>query len=197
MAPRAGGIVLAGGLSRRMGAHKSGVLLHGKSLLAHVVDRISPQVKKIAISRAHNELAQFADSIPHLDDGDFPGQGPLAGILAGLKWARQSGLDALLCVPVDTPFLPGDLAKQLRKKEAAIVVAASNSRIHPTVSLWSVDRASILETHLRQTNDRSVRTFLHTQNYEVCEYPSPSSGVDPFFNINTPDDLEKAHIYAR
>ncbi|KEO61826.1 molybdenum cofactor guanylyltransferase MobA [Thioclava indica] len=178
------GLILAGGQGRRMGGvDKAQVLLAGRPLIAHVTDRLAPQVARLAVS-SNRAPAQFAP-LPVLPDApERLGEGPLAGLLAGLEWAVQSGADALICVPVDTPFLPRDLVAHLAGPDVAI--ACSNGRAHPSVGYWPVSkRAEIAQ--LFGAGERRLR--MAAQGAREVDF---SAGPDPFANLNTPDDLAKA-----
>ncbi|HEY8609869.1 MAG TPA: molybdenum cofactor guanylyltransferase MobA, partial [Roseomonas sp.] len=135
------GVVLAGGLARRMGGGDKTLLpLNGRPMLAHLLDRLSPQVAAVVLN-ANGDPSRFAIAAPGLPvvpDGvpGFPG--PLAGILAGMDHAAGLGLDWVLSVPGDTPLIPSDLAARLHQGRAPIACAASCGRVHPPVALWPV-----------------------------------------------------------
>ncbi|MEH6775965.1 MAG: molybdenum cofactor guanylyltransferase MobA, partial [Cereibacter changlensis] len=133
------GVILAGGEGRRMGgADKALLPLAGRSLLAHVRDRLEPQVEALALS-ANGDAARFAGfGLPVLTDA--APQGPLSGVLAALDWAAAQGADAVVSASVDTPFLPGDLVPQLwLAGDGGLAVAECGGRLHPTCALWPVD----------------------------------------------------------
>ena len=192
------GLVLAGGLARRMGGrHKAFVELADKPLVAHVTERLRPQVAHLAISaNAEREcLRAYADVV--LPD-PVPGfVGPLAGVLAGLEWLRETHPDIswLLSVPVDTPFLPPDLAERLWRAvtagEADMAVAASNNdRMHPVIALWPVHIAEALRRALVEEGLRKAADFL--SRHRLARVPFEARHADPFFNINSMQDLEHA-----
>src|SRR5579859_1574255 len=148
------GLVLAGGLARRMGGGDKALLpLAGRPLLAHVLDRV--RLGPIAIS-ANGDPARFSQfGLPVLPDGIPDQAGPLAGILAGLEWAAAlPEVDHLISVPADTPFLPPDLvARLIAARDAAdaeIALAASGGRLHPVVGLWPVALAADLRRALEE-----------------------------------------------
>lgn len=196
---KVGCVLLAGGLGTRMGGTDKAMLqLGGRPLLAHVIDRMAPQVEKLAIN-ANGDVARFAAyGLPVIADpmAGFPG--PLAGILAGLRWAASCNLPLLVSVPVDTPFLPQDLAagfvEAVDMAGAEIAVAVSEGRPHPTASLWPVHIADDLETAL-QGGTRRIKEFM--QDYRVIEVAFATEAIDPFFNVNVPDDLARAEAALR
>jgi len=193
------GIVLAGGQSKRMGADKALVMLGANTLIDHSVARLRPQVAALAIN-ANCDPARFAQfGVPILSD-PIPGfQGPLAGILAGMRWAQQAGKSFAATVPADTPFAPGNLVARLRAGigDAEIAVATSRDGTdHPTVALWRVSLAEDLASWLEQGSDRAVRTWIGARRASRVEFPDDAGG-DPFFNVNTPADLETAAARLR
>ena len=135
------GVILAGGQGRRMGgADKALLRLAGRTLVAHAVDRLEPQVERLAINAngAPERFATFA--LPVLADDDP--QGPLSGVLAGLAWAGAAGADAVVTVAVDCPFFPGDLVPRLalaaETSAGGVALARSGGNDHPTFGLWPV-----------------------------------------------------------
>ena len=180
------GLVLAGGQGRRMGgADKALMQLCGRPLLAHVLARLAPQVAACALS-ANGDPARFAAfGLPVLLDS-VPGRGPLAGVLAGLLWAQGLGAEALLTVPVDTPFIPADLAARLSPAPAA---AAWGEARHHLVALWPVAFAGSLAAHLAGPGDDSVRRALALAGARYVAFPGET---DPFLNLNTPCQLAVA-----
>lgn len=192
--PPVAGVILAGGQSRRMGRDKALAVLGGRPLIAHVAARLRPQVTALAIS-ANGEPARFADlGVPILPDPIVGFPGPLAGVLAGLIWARRSGESLLATVPVDTPFLPHDLVARLTAAlgdaEAAVATSQGGAD-HPTVALWRTDLADDLAAWLAGGGDRAVRAW-HSGRRTLNVVFADGGGDDPFFNINTPADLDRA-----
>jgi molybdopterin-guanine dinucleotide biosynthesis protein A len=186
------GVVLAGGQSSRMGGgDKCLKQLGSRTLLGHVLDRLRPQVAAMVLN-ANGDAARFdgydvqvvADSVP-----DFAG--PLAGILAGLDWARTMNADWAVSTAADAPFLPRDLVDRLQqgRDAARIAVAASGGWRHPTTALWPVDLADELRKAL-QAGERKIDRF--TARYAVAPVTFDTDPVDPFFNINTPEELAEA-----
>ena len=180
------GLVLAGGRARRMGGvDKALVDFDGEPLGARVCRRFRPQVSALAVAGAMRP--GFPAEVAWLDDGAFAGLGPLAGILAGLRWAAGRGAMNLATVPVDVPFLPPDLAERLATTDR-LAFAAVAGRTHWAIGRWPVDLADALQAHLAGARDRSVRGFA-----DVCGFGEVAFGPgDPFFNVNTPEDLDEA-----
>jgi len=186
------GILLAGGLATRMGGgDKSLKLLGGRPILAHVIDRIRPQVSALALNAngdparlAEWGLAVVPDAIP-----DFPG--PLAGIHAGMVWAGVYGITDIVSIPTDTPFLPADLIDRLlaARGDADIAVARSEGQPHPVVALWPIRLAD----ELHQLVDGGMRRVTEfAGRHKVAHADFPVGEIDPFLNINHPEDLERA-----
>ena len=187
------GVILAGGLSRRMGGGDKGLsLLGGRTILERIAARLRPQVRALFLN-ANGDAARFeALSLPILPDGvpDFPG--PLAGVLAGLDHAAQAGFDEVAVVPCDAPFLPADLVARLRAGTQAGrgAVAVSAGRRHPTASLWPVDLRTTLRKALVEEDQRRVETILRQHDFaEVAWVAEP---FDPFVNVNDPDGMAEA-----
>jgi molybdopterin-guanine dinucleotide biosynthesis protein A len=187
-------VVLAGGLARRMGGGDKPLrVLGGRALLEHVLDRVRPQVRAVALS-ANGDPARFAPwGLPVLADA-LPGYpGPLAGVLAGMRWAATLGAVDVLSVPADTPFLPVDLVAGLAAARLAagvpIACAASLGRTHPVVALWPAALADALEAALRE-GTRKVERWAAEQGVASAEFEAV--GGDPFFNVNSPEELAEA-----
>lgn len=192
-AARPAGLVLAGGLARRMGGGDKALrMLAGRPLLDHVLARLAPQAGPVALS-ANGDPARFAAwGLPVLADTvpDFPG--PLAGILAGLRWAGRLGVAEVLVVPTDTPFLPADLLARLRagRGAAMLACATSDGRVHPVVGLWRAALANPLEAALR-AGERRVMGWMRARGLAEVPFPPGPEG-DPFANLNTPEELAAA-----
>lgn len=186
-------VILAGGLSRRMGGGDKALLpFHGRPLLAHVVARLGPQATPLAIN-ANGDPSRFAAfGLPVLPD-PIPGHpGPLAGLLAALIWARALGAPAVLTAPADAPFLPPDLLQRLSEVDLP-AIAASGGRLHPVVGLWPVT----LETPLRETlADGRLRVldFALSQGVRQVDFLVREGAPDPFLNLNTPQDFAAARL---
>jgi molybdopterin-guanine dinucleotide biosynthesis protein A len=186
------GVILAGGLSRRMGGGDKPLLpLAGRPLLAHVIERLRPQVGALAVNANGNatRFAPFGLEVVADDSADFAG--PLAGILAAMNWAKRlhPSAAAVLTVPADTPFLPRDLASRL-KAAGAPSLARSGGRIHPVVGLWPLRLRDDLQRALRGEGIRKVEDW--TARFDPAIVDFEAGAIDPFFNINTPEDLARA-----
>jgi molybdenum cofactor guanylyltransferase len=195
------GIVLAGGKSSRMGGGDKALLpLGGRPLLAHVIGRLLPQVAEIVLN-ANDDLGRFAAlGLPLIADRLHGQMGPLAGIHAGLAWAKANRPDSrfIITVAADTPFFPADLVSRLcaatDKANPTLVVARSDSGVHPVFGLWPVSLAAHLEDSLRR-GARKALDFVAAHRAKEVVFPPVEIGgraVDPFFNINRPEDLAEA-----
>lgn len=186
------GIILAGGQARRMGGGDKALLpLHGVTLLDLVIERLRPQVSHLALSAngaperfSRFELPVIADVI----DGQL---GPLAGILSGLEWARNQGLDWIATVATDTPLFPQDLVQHLAAaidSRDDVAIATSNGQDHPTCGLWSTRLIDVIRNSLEH-EQRGLWRFATAHGAVAVDWPVRP--VDPFININTPDDLQR------
>jgi molybdopterin-guanine dinucleotide biosynthesis protein A len=193
------GILLAGGLARRMGgADKALREAGGLPLLAHAAAALRPQCLGLVLS-ANGDPARFAQfRLPAVAD-NVPGfKGPLAGILAGLDWIAAHVPDAALAlsVPADMPFLPGDLAVRLiharREQSATLACASSGGRIHHPVALWPVAIREDLRDALVVRDVRKVQSFAQSFSRAIVEWPA--GPCDPFFNVNDANDLALAQM---
>jgi molybdopterin-guanine dinucleotide biosynthesis protein A len=191
--PGIAGLVLGGGLSRRMGEDKTQALFGGAPLLQVIADRIRPQVSALAVNLPADH--PLAGDYRNLPDTIADRPGPLAGVLAGML-AFSGETSHVLTVPGDAPFLPVDLVQRLARDLSSdeIVMAASNGREHPVVALWPTNLAQDLQSWLADPDQRRVRDFIHRHpfrsvDFPLIERPGGHAQVDPFFNINTPADL--------
>lgn len=199
MSKEIAGIILAGGQSSRMGGGDKGLLeLDGRSVLAHLVARLEPQVDRLALN-ANGDASRFAAfGLPVVADTIEGFAGPLAGVLSGLEWASSARLAKAVSAAADTPFVPLDLVGRLSASvdgnPNAIAVACSAGRRHPVFALWPVALRSALARALAN-GERRVSAFIDAHEHVEVEFSLASPGnrpVDPFFNINTPQDLEEA-----
>jgi len=195
------GVVLAGGRSQRMGGREKALLdLAGQPMLAHVLKRFAPQVARVAIN-ANGDPARFASfGLPVIADQVPDHPGPLAGILAAVRWAANEGVGAgrVATVSSDAPFIPADLVARLSGAAAEagdrIVVARSAGRVHPLAALWPLGIAGDLERALA-TGERRVQRWVEMQGMTVVDFAHARIGersVDPFLNVNAPADLAEA-----
>jgi len=195
------GIVLAGGLARRMGGGDKPLRgVRGRTLLARVIARLEPQCDTLVLS-ANGDPSRFASfglTVLADDIADHPG--PLAGILAGLDWAavNRPRTRWIVSAPGDCPFLPRDLVVRLQGAASAqgadLAVAAYGGRSHPVIGLWKVALRDALREALVVEGVRRVEGWTRRHRAAMVEWPPGS--FDPFFNANTPDDLAEAERIA-
>lgn len=187
-------VILAGGEGSRIGGGKPARLLAGKSLAerAEAQALIWSDVAAIAV-RGGSQVGPIRFSTI-FDDPDI--EGPLGGLAAGLRFARERGCDAALTIPIDMPFLPGDLAGRLCAGigSAGAALAGSGGHLHPVCGLWRVSALECLADYVG-SGRRSLRGFAEAVGFRAVEWPN--SPIDPFFNINSAADLARAeHILA-
>jgi molybdenum cofactor guanylyltransferase len=196
------GLVLAGGLARRMGGgDKARIRIGGATILERVLGRLAPQCGQIVIN-ANGDPSRFADTRLHVIPDSVPGfAGPLAGILAGLDWAAANtpGTKWLVSVPGDCPFLPKDLVSRLHAARVAagtaLACARSGEQTHPVVGLWQV---ALREDLRRSLIDEDMRKIdLWTARHGIATADWPAAPIDPFFNVNTPEDAAQAEALVR
>jgi molybdenum cofactor guanylyltransferase len=195
------GVLLAGGLARRMGGgDKPMRQIGGRSILDRVIARLKPQCGELILN-ANGDPARFARfGLPVIPDTveDFPG--PLAGILAALDWAaaHRPGVSIVLSAAADCPFLPRDLVARLNQalvnEDAQLAVAASGGQSHPVIGLWRVALRDELRHALVQDNIRRVDRW--TARYKLATVAWPTAPLDPFFNANTIEDVAEAERLA-
>jgi molybdenum cofactor guanylyltransferase len=194
------GVILAGGQSRRMGGGDKGLLqLAGKPMLTHVIERLAPQVGRMVIN-ANGDPARFAGfALPVAADTIAGFVGPLAGVLAGMRWSAANAPAARWIVTAagDAPMLPADLVTRLTaavaNREGAIALAQSAGELHPVIGLWPVALAVDLEDQLG-SGVRKVLDWTDRHGTVAVEFPMLGVGggeVDPFFNANTPQELDE------
>lgn len=195
------GVILAGGQARRMGGGDKGLLdLAGKPMLAHVIQRLAPQVARLVLNVNGDPLRFAAFALPVVADAIPSHDGPLAGVLAGMRWAVDARPSArrIVTVSTDMPFLPEDLAVRLLAaidaSSPAIALASSGGRVHPVAGLWPVALAPDLATALGG-GERGVMAWADRHDTVAVDFPFVKIGdrsIDPFFNVNTPEDLAHA-----
>lgn len=191
------GVLLAGGLARRMGGgDKSLRPLAGKPILAHVVERVRPQVGPLMLN-ANGDPARFAEfGLPIAPDVVEGYAGPLAGILTGMEWAAKEAPECawLASFATDAPFLPEDLvarmAQSITNEGADMARAASNGRAHPVFALWPVALCAELRQAMVAEDMRKVDAW--TGRYKVATVEFAAAPHDPFFNANRPEDFAEA-----
>jgi molybdenum cofactor guanylyltransferase len=193
------GVVLAGGLARRMGGGDKGLrLVAGRPILDWVIERARPQVAALCLNANGDPARLRRFGLPIVPDGvaDFPG--PLAGVLAGLDWAASTMPEAshVASFATDAPFLPRDLVARLAAAldGADLACAASDGRDHPVFGLWPVALRHDLRRAMVEEGVRKVD--LWTGRYVLRRVEFPCDPVDPFFNANAPEDLVAAERLA-
>ena len=192
---RVAGVILAGGLSRRLGGgDKCLRLLAGRPILTHILERLRPQVDALVLN-ANGDPARFAAfRLPVVADSIAGFAGPLAGILAGLDWAADlGGMTHVATAAADAPFLPLDLVDRLRRAcergGCDLACARSAGRAHPVFGLWPV----ALREQLRAAVSGGIRKVDQwTSRYRLAAVDFADGPPDPFFNVNHPEDLMEA-----
>ncbi len=190
------GVLLAGGLSRRMGGGDKTLLqLGGKPILSHVIARLAPQVDALVLN-ANGDPSRFAGyGLPVVPDVVEGFAGPLAGVLTGLDYARDHHPETawIVTAATDAPFLPRDLVARLlaavEDAGADLACASSGGRAHPVIGLWPVRLAEDLRAAMA---DGVRKVDIWTARHRLVEVPFAADPVDPFFNANRPDDLAEA-----
>ena len=191
---RIAGVIIAGGSSSRMGREKALAMLAGKALLSHVIERIASQATAVVIN-ANGDSERFAAfGLTVIADRLTEIGTPLAGLHAALSFAREEGFDAVLTVPSDAPFLPRDLTPRLAEVHSAAVIAASGGQQHFLTGLWSHALLEALEAAIRDGGVVRVKDWAKSCGAAVVDWPDEP--YDPFFNVNTPEDLAEARRIA-
>lgn len=190
------GVILAGGEARRLGGGDKGLrMLAGRPLLAHVMERLGPQVARLVLN-ANGDAARFRGlDLPVIGDSIAGRPGPLAGILAGLDWAaaQHAAPCWIATAPADCPFLPRDMVAHLARgltKDGVAAVASYQGRLQPVIGLWSTSLREDLRRAILQDGMRRVEDWLCRCDAKAIAFPV--AVPDPFFNINTPEDLDRA-----
>jgi molybdopterin-guanine dinucleotide biosynthesis protein A len=195
------GLVLAGGLARRMGGgDKARIRIGGLTILQRVLACLTPQCSGVILN-ANGDPARFADTgLPVLADSVPDFAGPLAGILAGLDWAaaNEPACEWLASVPGDCPFLPKDLVPRLHQARAAagtpLACARSGPWRHPVAALWPVNLREDLRRALVDDGLRKIEIWTARHGVGLADWPAEP--VDPFFNVNTPEEAARAEAIA-
>jgi molybdopterin-guanine dinucleotide biosynthesis protein A len=191
------GVLLAGGQSRRMGGGDKCLReIAGETLLARVFARVRPQVAVLILNAGGDAKRFAAYDAPVVADAIEGFAGPLAGILTGMEWARDNApaCEWIATFPTDAPFLPENLVARLRaaltEEGAELACAASGGRAHPVVGLWPVALGPALRLAIVEEDMRKID--LWTARYRLARVEFRAEPVDPFFNVNAPDDLAAA-----
>lgn len=199
--PRTLGLILAGGLARRMGGgDKALIEIGGRTILDRVIATMTPQCDRLILN-ANGDPSRFARfGLPVVPD-DIPDfAGPLAGILAGLDWmaAHRPGIAWMVSVPGDCPFLPADLVEKLHAARTAagapLACAKSGDWRHPVAGLWPVALRADLRRALVEEDLHKIEVWTARHGVAIAEWPDKP--VDPFFNVNTPQDRARASDIA-
>jgi molybdopterin-guanine dinucleotide biosynthesis protein A len=195
------GLILAGGLARRMGGgDKPRTSIGGATILSRVLERMQPQCTRLILN-ANGDPARFADTgLPVIADDVPDFAGPLAGILAGLDWAAAHAPEFtyLASVPGDCPFLPRDLVARLHQARGAsgqpLACARSGEWRHPVVGLWPIALRADLRHALTKEDLRKIEIWTARHGIALADWPAEP--VDPFFNVNAPEDAAAAERLA-
>ena len=192
-------VILAGGLSRRMNnKNKALIKLKNKPLISYVLSIITKQSDYIVINSNRNseEFEKFGFDVVKDSISNFPG--PLAGVLSGMDWLNEKHPECkwIFTCPTDAPFLPNDIIKKLydicSKKNKLISVAQSNGRVHPVFALWHMSLREKLRNSIN-SGVRKVDKFTFDYSPSVVNF---EDNKDPFFNINSPEDLIHAETFV-
>jgi molybdenum cofactor guanylyltransferase len=195
------GVVLAGGLARRMGGgDKARIRIGGKTILERVLARLEPQCTRIILN-ANGDPVRFADTgLPVVPDSVPDFAGPLAGILAGLDWAAAHAPEVadIVTAPGDCPFLPDDLLERLAaaRQSAGVPLACARSGDwrHPVLGLWPVALRDDLRKALIEEKLHKIEAWTARHGIAIADWPA--TPIDPFFNVNTPQDAAEAERLA-
>ena len=183
------GIVLCGGLSRRMGSDKSQKRIGNLKLIDIVIEKASSQVSRLALNAENFKSEKFnLELVPDCQAGNL---GPLVGILSGLLWTKKNNSEWLMVFPVDSPFFPNNIVESFVNglNDEKIVMAKSNNKLHPVFSMWSVELISDLEFAIKN-NERKIDLLIKKIPTRLVNFSN--IGYDPFFNVNNADDLYRA-----
>ena len=189
------GVVLAGGKSKRFGEDKNHIKLGDKTLLEHVLSKIINKFEEILIVSSHNQEIKKLENVSIISDC-FDDYGPLAGVLSSMKWIKenQKKYKWVATFPSDTPFFETSIIEEYKKRintqDSSLYFIKSNNKRHNIFGLWSINLLEVLEDDLTNNNFRKVEDWadkigVKTIDIEVNDF-------DPFFNINTKEDFEKA-----
>lgn len=194
------GVLLAGGLSRRMGGGDKNLMrLDNRPILEHVIERVRGQVGDLILN-ANGDPDRFAAyDLPVVADVIEGYAGPLAGILTGMEWAAENAPSCswIASFPTDAPFLPTDLVQKLMQaidaNGADMACAVSNERTHPPIAIWPVALRDVLRKSMIDEDMRKIDKW--TARYSIVHVPFENFGIDPFFNVNRPENLEEAEQF--
>ena len=188
-------VVLAGGKSKRFGEDKNHIKLGDKTLLEHVLSKISNKFEEILIVSSHNSETETINNVTVIPDC-FDDLGPLAGVLSSMKWVkeRQKSYQWVATFPSDTPFFETSIIEEYKKRikinDSLLYFVKSNDKRHNIFGLWSIDLLKVLENDLLNNNFRKVEDWANKIGVKTIDIEVKK--FDPFFNINTKEDFEKA-----
>ena len=190
------GAILAGGQSRRMGKDKLFLELNNKKLIEHTIDKVKKYLKQVIIITNQNNEFFLKNNLTTVKDCIEGQLGPLVGILTAMQWAKKNSnkYSWIATFPCDTPFFPESIIKSFieesEKKESLLLSASSHGRKHNIFGLWSLDLYDKLENDLVNKKIRKVQDWTEKNKIKNLEFKFKD--YDPFFNINTEEDLEFA-----
>ena len=188
-------VVLAGGKSKRFGEDKNHIKLGNKTLLEHVLSKISNKFEEILIVSSHNQEIKKLENVTVIPDC-FDDFGPLAGVLSSMKWVKenQKQYKWVATFPSDTPFFETSIIEEYKKRiimnDSSLYFVKSNDKRHNIFGLWSIDLLNLLEDDLLNNNFRKVEDWANKIGVKTIDIEVKK--FDPFFNINTKEDFEKA-----
>jgi molybdopterin-guanine dinucleotide biosynthesis protein A len=187
-------VILAGGEGKRIGGDKPNRRLAGVRLIDRALDHARRWSEVVAVSMRDPATTEALDAPIVLDAPDIAG--PLGGLISALRFGARSGFDRVLVIPADMPFLPRDLLDRLLSRigDAGCAIAGSGGRLHPVCGLWRTSAVDHVAGYVAD-GQRSLKGFAALIGFREVEWPSDP--FDPFFNINTPDDLTEAERRAR
>ena len=188
--------ILAGGQSKRMGKDKLFLEFNNKKLIEHTIDKVKKYLKKVIIITNQDNKFFSKNNLITVKDCIEGQLGPLVGILTAMKWAKEnlSKCSWIVTFPCDTPFFPESIIESFieesEKKESLILCASSHGRKHNIFGLWSLDlydklKDDLINKKVRKVQDWTEKNKIKNLEFEFKDY-------DPFFNINTEEDLEFA-----
>tara|TARA_B100000959_G_C14847103_1_gene568520 strand:+ start:45 stop:659 length:615 start_codon:yes stop_codon:yes gene_type:complete len=194
------GVVLAGGLSKRMNKeNKFFKKFNQKTLLEIIINKAIKQVPNIIINANINKSNFKKNKLEVIKDSVGGFKGPLAGILTGMEYGKKKNFKWLITFPCDAPFFPIDLVKKfllkIKKEKYKIVIAKSNNRIHPVFGIWSISLKDSLIDTIKKDNIRKIDLFIKKHDHAIVNFNY--NKIDPFFNINDLSDLRKAKEYFK
>jgi len=185
--------ILAGGASRRFGADKALAVLDGRPMVEHLLDRVHGQtIGPIAINTGNAEAFKVL-GLPLLRDAAWESSGPLAGIYTALDWASQEGFETVITLAVDQPFAPLDLVTRLNASGVPSI-AATKERWHPVNGIWNAAHSETLGAYL-ESGKRSAHGWAEHCGAKVALFERGPDGVDPFWNVNRPEDMIAAQRF--